>query len=223
MIAATAVICAINAVICSPSPLPASCPEAPKVVTVAYAGDSTTARAEQWLHFIAADKTVKVVGGYAHSGYTTAQVAPHIKATGANVGIVMLGINDIHYPATNSIPAIVERINSIAVKLGTKETIIGAVAPSNVTLYTANGSKNLNPRAVQAKLDDALKADALIHGWTYVDAYATIRNFKTNGFTSTKYVLADRTHPSAAGGKIAAAQFSKAAHAVIAKDIRCTG
>lgn len=172
----------------TPKPLP---------ISIAVAGDSTTAQTNSWLcHIHAPD--FNAAYGFARSGYRTDQVLAAIKSSpNANILVVMLGINDIHYPAYNHFDGIVARINQIVAKVGAQKVIIAATAPSNITDYNQNGSKHVNSRSEQDALNSVLRNDAKMNGWYYFDPYYNMR--AVGGAYKSLAYTADGVHPSTAG------------------------
>lgn len=209
LIAALAVTAALPSTAQAPTPAPS-----PRPLVVAYAGDSTTAQGNSWItHIHAPDFSIRP--GYARSGYRTDQVLAQVPAaTGADVLVIMLGINDIHYAATDDWAAIIARVNLIADKVNAKHVILCATAPSNITRYVQVGSgKIVNPQAQQNSLNALIKANATERGYSYVDPFSAIRSAKTGGYHAAAYT-ADGTHPSTAGYVLEAQKMATEIQAV---------
>lgn len=185
-------------------------------VLVTYAGDSTTAQSNSWLTHIHAPDFTRVPGYY-HSGYRTDQVLAVIPpAPDADVLVIMLGINDLHYADYNDMPSIIDRINQIAVKVGAKHVILCATAPSNITSYSEIGTgRIIDPQTAQTKLNALIKADALVMGYTYKDPFSSIRSSATGGYHAADET-SDGTHPSTSGYVIVAQELAPVMQAVAA-------
>jgi lysophospholipase L1-like esterase len=173
-----------------------------QVISLAYAGDSTTAQPDSWI-FQLTDPRITAVGGFAHDGYTSQQVLSNITSVKADVLVVMLGINDLHFVQTENIQGIVANVNRIVAKVGALRVIVSAVAPSDVTYWATNATDS---RSAQSKLNIALKRDSVAHQWMFVDPYSQIRlsdGGYRNGYT------ADNIHPTAAGSAIVATAMTR--------------
>jgi len=182
-------------------------------VTLAFAGDSTTAKPLSWLHQLNTS-VIDPVGGFAHSGWTSGQVLAKLSRVKADVLVVMLGINDLHYSATDHIGDVIANVNRIVARVSAQKVILSAVAPSNVTHWWRDGSDS---RAAQAALNVALRADAIDHGWDYTDPWARIR--AKDGRYLPGYSL-DHIHPTPAGSAIVARSLTESILA-IATPARC--
>jgi lysophospholipase L1-like esterase len=174
----------------------------PERITIAYAGDSTTAQPDSWL-FQLRDPSIKIAGGFAHDGFTSWQIASRVEPVAADVLVVMVGINDFHRNRTNHIGLVLRQVDKIVERVGARHQLISAVAPSNITRHAGNG---VDSQAAQEQLDDALAAHAQQKGWTFIDPYAEIRNRTTNGYSSPSYTL-DGVHPTAQAYEMVAAQL----------------
>jgi lysophospholipase L1-like esterase len=166
-------------------------------ITLAFAGDSTTAKPNSWLHQLH-DKRIHVVGGYAHSGYTSEQVLRNIRHTRADVLVVMVGINDFHFADTDHVATAVADVNAIVAKVGALRAIISAVAPSDITRWHRDGADS---QKLQTELNKALQRDAHKHHWTWTDPWASIRVKATGAYANGMTI--DGIHPVTAGYVIA--------------------
>ena len=185
----------------------------PSPVTLAFAGDSTTAKPLSWLHQLNTS-VIDPVGGFAHSGWTSGQVLAKLSRVKADVLVVMLGINDLHYSATDHIGDVIANVNRIVARVSAQKVILSAVAPSNVTHWWRDGSDS---RAAQAALNVALRADAIDHGWDYTDPWARLR--AKDGSYLPGYSL-DNIHPTPAGSALVARSLTESILA-IATPARC--
>jgi lysophospholipase L1-like esterase len=177
-------------------------PSRTQAISLAYAGDSTTAQPDSWL-FQLTDPRITTVGGFAHNGFTSQQVLSNIAPVKADVLVVMLGINDLHFVQTENIQGIVANVNRIVARVGASRVIVSAVAPSDITYWATNAT---NSRSAQSTLNIALKRDSVAHQWMFVDPYSQIR--LSDGGYRTGYT-ADNIHPTAAGSAIVASAMSR--------------
>jgi lysophospholipase L1-like esterase len=175
---------------------------APHTITLAYAGDSTTAQPDSWLEQLD-DSRIVTVGGYAHSGYTSEQVLQHIHRVDADVLVVMVGINDFRFAASDNVDTVVADVNLIVRKVHARRQVISAVAPSNITSSPNDGA---DAQKLQTALNRALEKDAAHHHWTWIDPYSRIRDQATGGYVNQAATL-DGIHPSSLGYAIVSAEL----------------
>jgi lysophospholipase L1-like esterase len=177
-------------------------PSTPGAVTFAYAGDSITARPGSWLRDLSTDPTVHAVGGYAHSGYRSDQVAALMPAVpGADVLVVELGTNDVNQGVP--VARITEHIDALVAEVGAPHVLLVAAPPSDHT----TSLWGVDRRAGNAVLDRALVADAARHGWSSVDPFAADRTADGAWAPGT---TVDGIHPTPAVDAVIAPRFAAA-------------
>jgi hypothetical protein len=171
--------------------------EAP--ITIAVAGDSTTAQQNSWRYDLPA--TITVNGGYAHAGYTSTQIRDHItSARSSLILVVKVGVNDFRYGT--SVRTVIHNVWAIVAKGKTELVLISPIVPSNITSY---GSHHYNRRALGVALNRALKATAAAHGWAYLDPDTAFRT-STGGYVTG--TTRDGVHPDDAAYQDEAALFA---------------
>jgi lysophospholipase L1-like esterase len=181
-------------------------PSETHAISFAFAGDSTTAQPDSWIHQLT-DPRITAVGGFARDGFTSQQVLSNITPVKADVLVVMLGINDLHFVQTENIENIVANVNRIVARVGVSRVIVSAVAPSDVTYWAPNAADS---RSAQGRLNIALKRDSLAHEWTFVDPYSKIRT--SDGGYRAGFTI-DNIHPTVAGYAIVASAMTRSIRA----------
>lgn len=177
-------------------------PSVPGAVTFAYAGDSITARPGSWLRDLATDPTVHAVGGYAHSGYRSDQVAARMPGVpGADVLVVELGTNDVNQGVP--VARITAEVDALVAAVGAPHVLLVAAPPSDHT----SSLWGVDRRAGNAVLDRALGADAARHGWSSADPFAADRTADGGWLPGTSL---DGIHPTAAANVAIAPRFARA-------------
>jgi lysophospholipase L1-like esterase len=172
---------------------------ADNTIKFAYAGDSLTSWDSSWLKQLD-DPSLVNVGGFAKSGYTTAQVLEKIKRVpDADVLVIMLGTNDVRLGVP--ISTIKKNIDKIVAKVGAPHVLLSFIPPSDVT-----SSKGINRRVQSAMLNRYFNHLAYHRGWAVDDPWTPARTTK-NGWYSGKST--DKVHPTAAVSKVASDRLER--------------
>ncbi|SCX57094.1 Lysophospholipase L1 [Klenkia marina] len=110
----------------------------------------------------AAGNGVDVLGGWAHSGATTADALAEVQPMQADAVVVMLGNNDIDWTVPTR--TVLDHLVAIADVVGVPRVVLSAVAPED----------GLGPEV--ADLNDALAGLAARQGWQFVDPMTDVRD-----------------------------------------------
>lgn len=160
-------------------------------VTYTYAGDSITARPDSWLHQLS-DGALQNVGGFAESGYTTAQVLARVTPhPSADVLVLEVGTNDVNMKVGSA--TMLRNIGAIAAKVGATHVLLLATPPDNLT---NDPRTHVNRQRGQSQLNTLLTTYAAQHGWLYADPFSAIRQ-GTGAYTGGS-AASDNVHPTAA-------------------------
>jgi lysophospholipase L1-like esterase len=179
----------------SASVLAALAPTTPSTtwpIDVVYAGDSLTSWPGSWLDVMQNDDDrglFNVIGGYAHSGWTTAEVAPYVPtATNADVLVMMLGTNDVNHqvPVSQSMTD----LRALASKTGARHVVVIATPPNDIT---GGGNYGTDRRVGNYEFNRQLQIYAANRGWIYGDPWAQWRAIDN---TWTAGATVDGIHPS---------------------------
>lgn len=181
------------------------------MITFAYAGDSTTAGNPptdpyMWRTYIT-DPALSFAGGYAHAGYTSAQVLANLTAVTADTLVIMLGTNDVRLGVASA--TTIANVEAIAALVGASHTILSAIAPCDITDY---GTAHINRQQVGFILNRAFVDLAASHGWLFCDPYNSVRHLD-NGWKSG--ASGDGVHPHASTSQIIADRLSGYMHLAI--------
>jgi lysophospholipase L1-like esterase len=193
----------------SPAAPPAN---ALQTIRIAVAGDSTTSQPESWRADLSARFRYRFVGGYVHYGYTSKQILARIVDAGADVLVVMVGVNDLRTGVP--IATVLSNIRSIVARTHARHVIISAIVPSDIVDY---GSHHLNRKLTGAELNAQLPAFAASHSWTFVDPDAAFR-LADNGYAPGTTV--EGVHPTQAAYQLEAHMLAMAIEAEMAPAVR---
>lgn len=169
-------------------------------ITYTFAGDSITARDDSWQHQLA-DPDLVSVGGYAHSGYTSAQilegVTPH---PDADVLVIMVGTNDVTKGVSQ--PTVCANAVKIAQKVQAGSVFLSFLPPSNVE---DDPTLHVNRRAEGITMNRTLVQCAADNGWLYGDPFSMVRAW--NNAWGTNNAIADGVHPTTATNVLVTARM----------------
>lgn len=173
-----------------------------EVIHFATAGDSltinnTTENPMWWRQWDSTTILKTSPGGYAKSGYTSAQVLAAIPADipNADVLVIMLGTNDVRLGVANS--TTLANFKKIADKVGAPRVVLAATPPSNITTCAGTYS---DCATGQFGLNRAMSTFAYQNGWLFVDPWFKMRQLDGN-WTSKTYTY-DYRHPTKAGSEV---------------------
>jgi lysophospholipase L1-like esterase len=159
------------------------------VSTFAYAGDSTTADPNSWLGQWS-DPSLTAIGGFAHGGYTSAQVLAAIDA-GINPDtlVPMLGVNDIRLGISPTVTR--TNLEAIAAKAGGSKVLLCAIVPNSLTNDGGINRQQLGEIWNRTQITIAWE-----NGWFYCDPAVQFRQLD-NGYAAGTCEL-DKVHPKTA-------------------------
>lgn len=154
-------------------------------VRFAAFGASNTALASgdaSWVTHMGAP--LEHVGGFAHGGYKTAQVADNTTPVECDIAIIMCGSNDVgdeRWGTPHSV--VLSAIRDIIVKSAAPRAIVSAIAPRRGVEMTRTVEHNAR---VQQFCKDM--------GWRFVDPWVTVR--AANGDWAHHTQSVDGLHPT---------------------------
>lgn len=175
------------------------------MTTFAYAGDSTTADSNSWLGQWA-DPDILPIGGFAHGGYTSAQVFTALAADiDPDVLVIMLGVNDIRL----GIPSTVTRnnIEAIAARAGGSKVLLCAIVPNSLT-----NDGGINRQQLGAIWNRTQISIAWENEWYYCDPAVQFRQLD-NGYAAGTCEL-DKVHPKTASYALMATRLAGYMHLI---------
>jgi lysophospholipase L1-like esterase len=148
--------------------------------------DSNGAMAQTWPNYVFEEGLV-FGGGYAKDSATSAIVLAGAKKINADVGIIMVGVNDI----AGAIPLATTQANVVALanKVQTDRILLSKIAPYNTNKTAANA------------MNVAYESLATANGWDFFDPWAAFRD-GTGGWTAG--ASSDGVHPNLATHQAAA-------------------
>lgn len=132
--------------------------------------DPSTYTGYSWIPHLDGSK-FEHVGGYAHGGYTTAQVAANATAVECDLAVIMLGTNDVGPPPWGTEWSIVRQgLIDIVVKSTAPRALLCAAPPRNddAPAGTAEAQRTLEH-------NERVRLLALDMGWEWVDPWFTVR------------------------------------------------
>jgi lysophospholipase L1-like esterase len=157
---------------------------ADSTVSFAYAGDSLTSGSASWLYQLD-DPSLIPAGGYAKSGYTSAQVLANITPVAADVLVIMLGANDVRLGVSQG--TVGANLDKIVAKVGAPRVVLTYLPPSDVT-----SSKGINRRTRAFQMNRYLAEFAAKRGWMIVDPWSS---YRLGTMAWAAGASADRVHP----------------------------
>ncbi|MFC0681221.1 SGNH/GDSL hydrolase family protein [Lysobacter korlensis] len=157
---------------------------ADSTISFAFAGDSLTAVSTSWLHQLD-DPALIRAGGYAKSGYTSAQVFEQIEPVTADVLVIMLGTNDVRLGVTPN--TVASNLVKIVAKVGAPRVVVSYLPPSDVT-----NSNGIDRRSRAFQMNQYLAEFAARRGWMMVDPWSS---YRLGTMAWAVGASADRVHP----------------------------
>lgn len=143
-----------------------------------------------WVSHLAPE--IRVVGGWARGGASTADMAAHVVAAPeATVLVVLAGSNDI--AANVPFEQTKANLESIVAKVGAKTVLVSAVPP-----------RDMDPASV-TRFNDQLKELAASEGWKFTDPMTGIRDGDRYGPQMTS----DGIHPTESAATLLGANLSE--------------
>ena len=165
--------------------------------------DALTYTGYSWIPHLDGSK-FEHVGGYAHGGYTTAQVAANATAVECDLAVVMLGTNDVGPPPWGTEWSIVRQgLIDIVTKSNAPRALICAAPPRNndAPLGTAEAQRTLEH-------NERVRLLALDMGWGWVDPWFTVR--APSGQWAHQTLTDDGIHPTPVAAARCARDISSA-------------
>lgn len=196
-----------TAVVIDEEPPPVSA--ATETIHFATAGDSitinnTVENPMWWRQWDSSTILKTSPGGFAKSGYTSAQVLAEIPADipGADVLVIALGTNDQRLEVPNS--TTFANFVKIADKVGAPRVVVTAIPPSNI--FDQCGDRGC--RTEQYVFNRDLSTFAYQQGWHFIDPWFKVR-LLNNGWSEPSATY-DGRHPSKQSSLIAKHRIEQA-------------